>query len=202
MEAIRAAAALLLLSKHPVISVNGNTAALVPDEIVRLSRETGALIEVNLFYRSEERVEKIARHLEEHGATKVLGRNVIEGVPGLESERRKVSREGIMTADTVLVMLEDGDRTEYLKKMGKKVIAVDLNPLSRTARTADITIIDNVVRALPKLIEETSSLKKLPRKELEAILESYDNNRILAESLRYIMQGLEKLIDSGLSIRP
>ena len=29
--AIRAAAAMLLLAEHPVISVNGNTAALVPD---------------------------------------------------------------------------------------------------------------------------------------------------------------------------
>ena len=33
-----------------------------------------------------------------------------------------------MKADTVLVPLEDGDRTEALVKMGKTVVAIDLNP--------------------------------------------------------------------------
>mgnify|MGYP002152568775 CR=1 FL=1 len=46
-----------------------------------------------------------------------------------------------------------------MKKMGKKIIAVDLNPISRTSLCSDITIIDNVVRALPLLIEEIRELK-------------------------------------------
>lgn len=49
----------------------------------------------------------------------------------------------------VLVPLEDGDRTEALRRMGKTVIAIDLNPLSRTSRAANITIVDNVIRAVP-----------------------------------------------------
>src|ERR1044072_9417261 len=49
-QAVRAAAAVLLLSKNPVLYVNGNAAALVPEEIVELSEITGAAIEVNLFY--------------------------------------------------------------------------------------------------------------------------------------------------------
>ncbi|MEM4239166.1 MAG: phosphopantothenate/pantothenate synthetase family protein, partial [Nitrososphaerota archaeon] len=57
-EATRAAAALLLLSKRPVISVNGNTAALAPQDIIRLSKLLNAKIEVNLFYRSQERVKR------------------------------------------------------------------------------------------------------------------------------------------------
>ena len=58
-KAIKAAAATMLLSKHPVISVNGNTAALVPKEMVELAKEANAYLEVNLFYRTQERAEKI-----------------------------------------------------------------------------------------------------------------------------------------------
>ena len=73
-------------------------------------------------------------------------------ISGLDSARRIVDSNGIYKADVVLVPLEDGDRTIALKKAGKKVITFDLNPLSRTAKTADITIVDNVVRAINKLI--------------------------------------------------
>ena len=37
LTAVEAAAALLLRARHPVISVNGNVAALAPREIVRLA---------------------------------------------------------------------------------------------------------------------------------------------------------------------
>ncbi|MCA9811861.1 MAG: DUF137 domain-containing protein, partial [Nitrosarchaeum sp.] len=49
-SAIRAAAAQMVLAKHPVISVNGNIAALCPKDIVKLANATNAKIEVNLFY--------------------------------------------------------------------------------------------------------------------------------------------------------
>jgi len=52
--AIRAAVAKLLLAKHPVISVNGNICALVPNELVRLSDLTNARLEINLFYYQKE----------------------------------------------------------------------------------------------------------------------------------------------------
>ncbi len=48
----------------------------------------------------------------------------------------------IFAADVVIVPLEDGDRCEALKRWAKIVITVDLNPLSRTSRTADLTIVD------------------------------------------------------------
>src|SRR5919112_27480 len=48
--AIKAACSLLLLSVHPVISVNGNVAALCSKEVVELSNLINADIEVNLFY--------------------------------------------------------------------------------------------------------------------------------------------------------
>ena len=54
-EAIKAAAFLLKNAKNPVISVNGNFAALCPKEIIALAKNTDSKIEVNLFYSSEKR---------------------------------------------------------------------------------------------------------------------------------------------------
>jgi len=193
-KAIQAAAAALLLAKHPVISVNGNVAALVPGDVVRLARAVNAKIEVNLFYRTEERVRKIAEVLRSHGADEVLGvDDATATIPELFSERRRASPRGIYIADVVLVALEDGDRTEALRKMGKTVIAIDLNPLSRTSLAASITIVDNVVRAVPKLAEVASSLSSQPQELLEGILRSYDNSKIIAEVLEHICQRLREL---------
>ena len=50
-RAISAAAAHMLMAERPVISVNGNVAALCPGDMVRLARQTGAGLEVNLFLR-------------------------------------------------------------------------------------------------------------------------------------------------------
>ncbi len=202
LRAIEAAVAALLLAKHPVISVNGNTAALVPREIVELAREVNAKIEVNLFYRTREREEAIAEWLREHGAEEVLGvgEDASATIPELFSERRRVSPRGILVADVVLVPLEDGDRTEALRRMEKTVIAIDLNPLSRTARAASITIVDNVVRAIPVMVEKARVMKKMSRSELESILGEYDNNKILQEALRHILCRLGELAASRLTL--
>jgi len=201
-RAVEAAVALLLISKHPVISVNGNTAALVPSEIVELARLTDAKIEVNLFYRTREREEAIAEWLRMHGAVEVLGvgDDASATIPELFSERRRVSPRGILIADTVLVPLEDGDRSEALKKMGKKVIAIDLNPLSRTARVADITIVDNVVRAVKNMVLKAREFKNLDRETLQRIVSSYDNNMVLQDALKTILNRLKELSESDLII--
>ena len=88
--AINTAAALLLTSTHPIISVNGNLAALCGKEIIELSRACGALIEVNLFYRSVRRERAIKNHLQRLGATDVLGlgRDRSATVPNLNGERK------------------------------------------------------------------------------------------------------------------
>ena len=75
-----------------------------------------------------------------------VGQTKFKEIPELESNRRIVDPDGIFIADVVFVPLEDGDRTIALKKMNKKVITVDLNPLSRTSISSDISIVDNVVR--------------------------------------------------------
>ncbi len=51
-----------------------------------------------------------------------------------------------------LVPLEDGDRCEALVKMGKTVIVVDLNPMSRSAKMASITIVDEISRVAKNMI--------------------------------------------------
>jgi 4-phosphopantoate---beta-alanine ligase len=189
--AINTAAALLLSSRHPVISVNGNFAALCGKEIIELSRACGAPIEVNLFYHSVRRERVIKSHLEKLGATDVLGvgRNRTATIPNLNGERKRVDPRGIALADTVFVPLEDGDRTEALIKMGKKVIAVDLNPLSRTAVHATICIVDNVVRVIPILIQIILELKNKNRHSFTNMISRFDNFRNLDESLRLIRLG-------------
>jgi 4-phosphopantoate---beta-alanine ligase len=189
-RAIKAAAAMLLYSTHPVISVNGNAAALCPRAVVELAKVTGASIEVNLFYRTKEREWAIKAELEMHGAVNVLGvgSRASATIPQLQSNRRRVDPEGIYRADTVLVPLEDGDRTEALVKMGKKVISIDLNPLSRTAKAAHITIVDNVVRSMPAIVGVAREIKGSG--SLKKIIDGFDNKRNLRESLKIIRGGI------------
>lgn len=186
----RAAAAMLLLAKHPVLSVNGNVAALVPEGMVRLSEEIPAPLEVNLFHRTEDRVKKIADLLRCYGAKNVFGENPDTIIQGLDHSRAKATKGGIYNADVVLIPLEDGDRCEALVAMGKKVIAIDLNPLSRTSRKATITIVDNIVRAVPNLISEVQKLRKASLEELQGILDNYDNDSILRQSVDEIQAHL------------
>jgi len=190
-DAIKAAARMLLLAKHPVISVNGNFATLCSKEIVQLAGATGAKIEVNLFYSSEKRKRAIALALKKNGASEVLGldRQFSQRIPRLDSARRVVDERGIFMADVVLVPLEDGDRTMALKKFGKKVITFDLNPISRTAQTADITIVDNVTRGMEILVK---TCKKLKKSRLDRKLK-FDNKENLSQSVLVIKNRLGRL---------
>ncbi|MEW6329444.1 MAG: 4-phosphopantoate--beta-alanine ligase [Candidatus Micrarchaeota archaeon] len=187
-RAEEAAAAALLLAKHPAISVNGNVAALCPKEIVALARAARAKIEVNLFHRTQARAMKIAKLFARLGA-KIEGVHPDKTLPQIHSARARVSSQGIWRADVVLVPLEDGDRTAALKKLGKKVIAIDLNPLSRTAMGADITIVDNITRALPNITKKINKMKNKSRASLERALGSFNNARNLRESERIIRSG-------------
>ena len=194
LQAIEAAAAMLLNAKKPVISVNGNAATLAAEGIVKLAEVVNARIEVNLFYRSREREVAAKKLLERAGAHEILGigENASSRIAELNSERRRVDPRGILAADVVIVPLEDGDRTEALVKMLKKVIAIDLNPLSRTARKATITIVDNIVRTIPKLVETAQELTKKSPRERSKILQNFDNGINLAESLRLIKENLSR----------
>lgn len=191
-RAIGAAAALLLQAEHSVISVNGNVAALVPRELVALSQTLGASLEVNLFHASREREEKIRAHLLAHGAHQVLLPDENFLIAGLESNRRFVNGEGIYRADVIFVPLEDGDRCEALVRSGRKVITIDLNPLSRTARSATITIVDNIVRALPLLLDRVKAhATGSPDAMRNDAIRNYDNGMALREAEALLRGGVQ-----------
>jgi len=187
--AARAAAAHLLRADRPVLSVNGNVAALVPDGVVDLAEATGAALEVNLFNRTDERVRAIVEHLEAHGATDVKGLAADARIPGLDHERAKVDADGIYAADVVLVPLEDGDRAAALAEMGKTGIVIDLNPLSRSARTAAVPIVDNLVRAVPNVAAHARELQAADGATLDAIVAGFDADEVRAAAEARIRGG-------------
>jgi 4-phosphopantoate--beta-alanine ligase len=188
-RAERAAAAQLLLAEHPVLSINGNVAALVPGEMVELAEVVGADIEVNLFNRTDERMKAIADHLREHGAEKVKGLAADARIPGLDHERAKVDEDGIYAADVVLVPLEDGDRAEALAEMGKTEIVIDLNPRSRSTQTAAVPIVDNIIRAIPNITDHARDLADASPETLEACIDNFDADEALDDAEHRIRQG-------------
>mgnify|MGYP001214233152 FL=1 len=178
LSAIKAAASALIEAKNPVISVNGNVVALAAREVARLSEISGAKVEVNLFHRTPERIAGLTKMMKKVGID-ALGANADDKIPGLSSERAKCCSDGIGSADIVLVPLEDGDRCEALVNMGKKVITIDLNPLSRTAQTAHITIVDELTRCLPLLSDFVKEKNGL---------DSFNNKQCLTDVLNYMAE--------------
>jgi len=196
-KAIQTAAASLILAKNPVISVNGNTAVLASKEVVDLARILKVKIEINLYYRTPQRVVKVEHLLKVAGVQEILGSDEEDYLPinGLEGPRSRTSPEGVHKADVILVPLEDGDRVEALKANGKKIITIDLNPLSRTSKNATISIVDNVVRALPLLKQDIVKLKECQSHQLKNIIKEFDNHKNLQESLRIVQQGYVKDVE-------
>lgn len=196
-QAIEAAVAHLFLAKHPVLSVNGNTAALVADDMIRLAIAVNAGIEINLFHHSAQRVEKIEHYLRQRAEaidpvaeTRILSHLNAKTVtlPHIASNRKITLHDGIATADVVLVPLEDGDRAQALKEIGKTVITIDLNPLSRTARAATVTIVDNITRALPILIQTAERLKEASYEDWVNIITHYKNEKVRTMAIKIIRQ--------------
>lgn len=189
-KAIRAAAALLLLARRPVISVNGNAAALCAPEIAALAKAIPARIEANLFYRTERRTKLMEKEFAKLGM-KILAGKPDRKIRGLESKRALVHGAGIYSADAVLVMIEDGDRTGFLRRAGKKVIAIDLNPMSRTSRKANITIVDNVVRCLPLLTKAIRKMKNKKARQLEKTIKIFNNKKSLMRIEKIVRKGMQ-----------
>ncbi|MCL5874674.1 MAG: phosphopantothenate/pantothenate synthetase [Candidatus Thermoplasmatota archaeon] len=185
LDAEKAAVARMAQSKRPVISVNGNVAALAGPEVVKFAKRYNLTVEANIFYWSKDRIERIVDHFRGLGMD-VLGLNQDARIPGLESDRGRCEREGIFSADTVLVPLEDGDRAEALKRMGKFVITIDLNPLSRTSRFGDITIVDEVQRAF-------ANFANFDEGDCARLLKSFDNSSNVRRSIARISERLSSM---------
>ena len=101
-KATMAALAVLIDAKHPVISVNGNAAVLVPKDLVKLSQMLKIPLEINLFHKSKQRERKIADYLRKNKATNILLADNA-GIPNLSSNRRFISKHGQTIADVVFV---------------------------------------------------------------------------------------------------
>lgn len=184
-RAMYVAIATMLLAKDPVISVNGNTTALVANDIIKLAKVLDAKIEINLFYRTPERVEKIAEVYKKLGYENILGtdEDTLKNLKGIENPRATASKDGIYDADAILVPLEDGDRAEILAKTGKSIITIDLNPLSRTSIKSNVSIVDNIIRAVPMMIQIAEDLKEQDNVLLRDLIENFNNKENLKDSL-------------------
>lgn len=191
LKAEKLAARILLAAQHPVLSINGNTAALAAREIADLQKASGAEVEVNLFHRTDERIAKVTAVLEAAGAAVSIG--PVERCVPLPHDRGLCRPDGIGSADVVLVPLEDGDRCEALVALGKIVITVDLNPLDRTSKTATVPIIDEVTRALPNIAAECRRIKAAG--ETPTMPASFDRKYFLRGAVAVISETLTHALD-------
>lgn len=189
MKAARQALATLQAAVQPVLSINGNVAALACDEMLRLANVLDCPVEVNIFYRTPERMEAILAHMNER--KKALGMDVViygdapdATIPGLKGPRAACHKDGILDADAILVPLEDGDRCQALVAMNKDVIVIDLNPLSRSAQQASITIVDELSRALNNMLDIAHEEGRILQDP------AYNHQSILNEGLSEMLQTL------------
>ena len=190
-KAIRETSARMKSAERCVISVNGNAVALAGMELIVCAAVLNCPVEVNIYYRTPARMEALLSALEVQkkqavqlypeiadriSTVPILGANPDGRIPNLEGPRANCHSNGILSADVILVPLEDGDRCEALIAMGKTVCVIDLNPLSRTSRTASVTIVDELTRCVPIL------LKRL-MEDRESLDDHWDNEKNLQDSL-------------------
>jgi len=137
--AIRESAARLKDANSPVISVNGNTVLLAGKKALRLAALLGCPIEVNLYYRTPERIAGLLTLLEEQKMV-VLGESGPEGFEG-------------KWADSVRAVSLLGSSPDF-RIEGLEGPRSHCNPLSRSAKMATVTIVDEVSRAFEGIMHE------------------------------------------------
>lgn len=189
LEAEKAAAAFLLRAKKPIVCVNGNSIALEPKGLIALAKAIPSKMEVNIFHRTEERMEMLIRYMEEQGAEGILGRNPDARIPNLTSDRALCTKEGIYDSDVIVVPIEDGDRAEALIAMGKIVISIDLNPLSRTSRVASVPISDEISRAVENITRYIQELRGKDD-EIDSIIRNYSAVKTRRDTIEFICNSL------------
>jgi 4-phosphopantoate--beta-alanine ligase len=184
LDATREAAARLVKASKPVLSLNGNAIALAGQEFLTIASQLGCPIEINIFYRTPQRMGALIGHLKLLNQKMNLDVEILGGIPdaripGLEGPRGACQQDGIYEADTILVPLEDGDRCEALMAMGKTVIVIDLNPISRSSRGCTVGIVDEVTRVAKNLIQF------IPQKPAAT---EWNNERGLQNALNHIVE--------------
>lgn len=193
LNTIEVASCYFLTAKHPVLSVNGNTTALVSEDIAKLSKLLNIPVEINLYYRTPERIANIEKVYRKLGVDELLGTDDDDFIdtPDLNGPRSPVSIEGINKADVIFIPLEDGDRAEKLAALNKNIVNVDLNPLSRTAQTSTVTIVDNIVRVMPLLIESVEKFMDADNSVLEEKIRNFSNKTNLDNAVHDIIKRFE-----------
>jgi 4-phosphopantoate--beta-alanine ligase len=169
-------------AKRPVISLNGNAVALAGESLLMLAEHLSCPVEINIFYRTPERMAALIGRLEaikeEHQLeVQILGAEPNARIPGLKGPRANCTKEGIIDSDVIMVPLEDGDRCEALVAMGKTVIVIDLNPLSRSAKMGSITIVDELTRVVQNMLVDIENC---------VVDETFSNDEVLADALQHI----------------
>ncbi|MFW9778849.1 MAG: phosphopantothenate/pantothenate synthetase [Candidatus Heimdallarchaeota archaeon] len=199
LEQERLAVITMLLAESPIISVNGNVAALCADGIVKLSKVLRAPLEINLFYRSKERLQAIEKTLFDAGAGEIYGTDprYHTTISEITHKRRIVDSRGIKMSDCVLVPLEDGDRAEALRRMGKTVVTVDLNPLSRTSVAASVTITNNIIRAVEEMADIAIDYSDKSQLELLELKSSLNNESLLRKVLKLMSNRLSTIAEDA-----
>lgn len=172
-------------AERPVISLNGNAVALAGEQLLVLAQQLNCPVEINIFYRTPERMSALLGRLESIKKERsidveILGAEPNARIPGLKGPRAKCTKEGIIDSDTILVPLEDGDRCEALVAMGKTVIVIDLNPLSRSAKMGTVTIVDELTRVVENMLSQFDSIK------MSKTSNTYDNDETLRDALQHI----------------
>jgi 4-phosphopantoate--beta-alanine ligase len=198
-DAIRETSARMKGAERCVISVNGNAVALAGPELIACAAVLNCPVEVNIYYRTPARMEALLSALKEQqklaaefypeiseqiSVVPILGADPDGRIPNLEGPRANCHIDGILSADVILVPLEDGDRCEALIAMGKTVCVIDLNPLSRTARTASVTIVDELTRCVPILLQRLMD-------DDDTIDENWENSKNLSDSLEVMLRALD-----------
>ena len=95
LRASRQALAALQAAKRPVLSINGNVAALACDEMLRLAEVLSCPVEVNIFYRTPERMEAILGHINERKAALGLDVLVLGDAPDAQHSGLERSTSGL-----------------------------------------------------------------------------------------------------------
>ena len=189
LEAERAAAAFLLRAKKPIVCVNGNSIALEPKGLIALAKCIPAKMEVNIFHRTEERMRMLIEYMESQGADGILGRDPDARIPNLTSDRALCTKEGIFDSDVIVVPIEDGDRAEALIAMGKIVISIDLNPLSRTSKVASVPISDEISRAVENIARFVDELRGKDD-EIDKIIKQFSAVKTRRDTIQCICDSL------------
>ena len=162
-RATRVAAQWLRRGARPVVSVNGNVAALAAPEVARLQRALPTLgVEVNLFHRSPRRVGLVARALRSAGVDPILGTHPTARIPGLPSDGPGWTAEGSSWPTSASCPSRTATARKRCGRSANGSSRSTSNPLSRTSQEANLPIVDELVRALRNLDHDVRAVRRSP----------------------------------------